>query len=321
MNEIKITAQEQNQRFDKYLLKYFNNVSKAFIYKMLRKKRIKLNSKKASGNEILKDGDLVSMYLSCETINKFAQEKAVKKTDQNFTIVYEDKNILICSKPSGLCVHPNKNNPSNTLNDQLLYYLYQKNEYKTDKTAVFKPAICNRLDTNTSGIVVMGKTLASVQDLNRAFAGKEIDKYYLCVVKGRLEGNGEIKGYHKKNSDNTVEIYDTPADGLKEIKTLYNAIACKDGMTLLKLKLITGKSHQIRASLKKAGYPVAGDRKYGDAAFNAMLKKRFGLENQLLHCCEIIFKQKNSSIDYLYGQSFFAEPPAVIKKIIDIFYN
>lgn len=322
MKEIKITNQEQNQRLDKYLMKYFNKAPKSFIYKMLRKKRIKLNTKKAEGSEILKDGDLIAMYLSPETIDSFTEEKTIEKADRNFMLIYEDDNILICSKPAGLIVHPDKENEKNTLNDQLLYYLYEKNEYDISKEASFKPAICNRLDRNTSGIVVLGKNLAAVQALNKAFKDNEIDKYYLCVVKGKMVGKGKLRGYHIKHEDNTVEIHDTPVEGSKEVITLYNALDYKNGMTLLRIKLVTGKSHQIRAGLKKAGHPVVGDRKYGDRSLNMQLKSEFGLDNQLLHCCEIVFKQKNTVLDYLYNRSIKAEPSGNMKKLIDIFdYN
>lgn len=319
MKEIKITDQEQNQRLDKYLMKYFNKAPKSFIYKMLRKKRIKLNAKKAEGSEMLKSGDTIGMYLSPETIDSFTEEKTIQKAGRDFDIVYEDNNILLCSKPSGLIVQPDKENDKNTLNDQLLYYLYEKNEYDIGKEAAFKPSICNRLDRNTSGIVALGKNLSATQDLNKAFRNNEVDKYYLTVVKGELKGEGEIVGYHLKDKNNVVKIYDKYIEGSKEVKTLYKALSFKNGMTLVKIKLITGKSHQIRASLKKLGFAVAGDRKYGDRELNEKLKREYGLDNQLLHCFEITFKQKNTSLEYLYGKTFKAEAKGSMKKIIDSF--
>lgn len=319
MKEIKITDQEQNQRLDKYLMKLLNKAPKSFIYKMLRKKRIKLNAKKAEGNEMLKSGDIIGMYLSPETIDGFTEEKTIEKTGRDFDIVYEDNNVLICSKPSGLIVQPDKENEKNTLNDQLLYYLYEKNEYDIGKEASFKPSICNRLDRNTSGIVCLGKNLSATQALNKAFRDNEVDKYYLTVVKGELRGEGELVGYHLKGDNNIVKIYDSFVAGSKEVKTLYKALSYKNGMTLVKIKLITGKAHQIRASLKKLGYEVAGDRKYGDKELNQRLKAEFKLDNQLLHCYEITFKQKNSPLEYLYGKTFKAEAKGSMKRIIDSF--
>lgn len=319
MKEIKITSMEENQRLDKYLMKYLNKAPKSFIYKMLRKKRIKLNSKKAEGSELLCDGDIIGMYLAPETIEGFTEEKNIAKTDRSFKIIYEDKNIIICSKPAGLIVHPDIKNPTNTLNDQLLYYLYEKGEYDTSRESAFKPAVCNRLDRNTSGIVVLGKNLPALQALNRAFRDNEVDKFYLTAVSGRLSGKGEIKGYHSKDNGNTVIVSDSPSNGSKEVITQYKALSFKNNMTLLEIKLVTGKSHQIRASLKKKGFPVIGDRKYGDPAVNKKIKEEYGLDNQLLHCFRITFRQKGTVLEYLNGKTFEAEAEGNMKKVIDIF--
>lgn len=307
MKILNITNNEQGQRLDKYLLKYLNNASKSFIYKMLRKKRIKYNGKKAEGNEIIKDGDLIQMYLSDETINNFMSEKIINKVNADFNVIFEDENIIICNKPCGLITHPDNQNDKNTLNSQLLYYLYEKGEFDISKQSVFTPSVCNRLDRNTSGIVVMGKNLASSQELNKAFKNKNIEKYYIAVVKGEIDKSGKIEGFHIKYEDNKVKIYDNQIEGSKPIQTEYEPLSVSNGFTLVRLKLITGKSHQIRAGLKHLGYPIIGDRKYGNDTVNKYFKEKFNLDNQFLHAYKLIFNINDGCLKYLYKKEFTAD--------------
>ena len=182
MKEIKISEKEENQRLDKFLLKYFNKAPKSFVYKMLRKKRIKLNGAKAEGSEIITNGDVLSMYLSEETMDSFMEAKTVNKAQRHFGIVYEDDNILIVSKPAGLLTHPQSPQDKETLIDQILYYLHEKGEYSADKEASFTPAVCNRLDRNTGGIVIAGKNLQTVQAVNKAIAQRSFISLW-CAAK------------------------------------------------------------------------------------------------------------------------------------------
>ncbi len=296
MIKITIDNTNENQRLDKYLQKYLNKAPKSFIYKMLRKKNIKLNDKKANGNEILAFGDNINIYLSDETIKNFKEEKEIIKTKQNFKIIFEDKNIIICYKPIGLVSQPDANNKTSSLNDELIYYLYKTDKYKKD--ADFTPSICNRLDRNTSGIVVFGKNLKSLQALNLAFKTKTIDKYYLTAVEGKIDKNGIIKLYHKKEKDK-VQIYDSFIEGSKEIITEYTPLKTKENKTLLKIKLITGKTHQIRASFEHIGFSIIGDRKYNKNNDNI-----FGLKGQFLHCYKLEFVSIQEPLSYLNGQKF-----------------
>lgn len=299
MKEININENNENQRLDKYLLKYFNNAPKSFIYKMIRKKNIKLNGKRALGNEILKKNDIISLYISDETIGNFKTEKEIIKTKRDFKIIFEDENIIICYKPINLVSQPDKENKENSLNNQLLYYLYEKGEY--NKNDDFTPSICNRLDRNTSGIVIFGKNFKALQCINEAFKNKTIDKYYITAVEGILEGKDTIKLYHLKK-DNKAIISDKYFEGAKEIITNYETLAIKDNKTLLKINLLTGKTHQIRASFEYIGYPILGDKKYNNNKDNI-----FNLKNQFLHCYQVTFKEKNSFLNYLYNKSFFCE--------------
>lgn len=314
MKEINIGGGESGQRLDKYLLKFFNKAPKSFIYKMLRKKRIKLNSKRAEGNEMLAQGDTIQLYIAEDTMLTLQEAKEIKHTKCEFEIVFEDENLLLVNKPVGLLVQAD-NSGDESLNEQLLYYLYNKGEYDISKNASFKPGISNRLDRNTSGIVAMGKNLSMVQGLNEAFKNNSIDKYYLTVVKGEIAKGGSIIAYHKKNEGNNVVIYDKPTEDTKKVETLYKPLNTKDGYTLLEVKLITGKSHQIRASLAHIGYPVVGDRKYGEESVNRIFRDRYKLKNQILHAYKLVIKE--GCLDYLGGREFIAEPMGVMKKIID----
>ncbi len=313
---IEIDRNSANQRLDKFLLKYFNKAGKSFIYKMLRKKRIKYNGSKAIGNEILKSGDFLQMYLSEETINSFMEAKAVDKAGRDFSIIYEDKNIIICDKPVGLAVQRDSVNIGNTLNDQLLFYLYEKGEYLPQKESVFTPSICNRLDRNTSGIVLFGKSFEAVKALNEIIRNRKIDKFYLTVLKGVIEEEGIISAYHFKNGNGQAEIFSEFKEGGKKIVTKYKRLAENGEYSLVEVDLITGKTHQIRACFKFIGYYVIGDRKYGDFDVNKFFKKNYGLDNQFLHSYKVVFKEKYGFFDYLEGKEFIAPLDSKKERII-----
>lgn len=298
MIEIKINKSNENQRLDKYLLKYFNKAPKSFIYKMLRKKNIKLNGKKAEGNEIITNNDIISIYLSDETINNFREEKQLSKTNQDFKILFEDKNIILCYKPINLVCQPDINNKTNSLNDQLIFYMYKNGQYNLSSD--FTPSICNRLDRNTSGIVTFGKNLKSLQALNYAFKNDLVDKYYLTAVYGNVNKSGVIELYHKKENNKAIISKDY-MENSKKIITEYKPLVNKDNKTLLSIKLITGKTHQIRASLEYMGYPIIGDNKYNN---NSKSLNSFHLKNQFLHCYKIHFKKQLEHLEYLTEKTF-----------------
>lgn len=316
MKEVNITGKEENQRLDKFLLKYFNNAPKSFVYKMLRKKRIKFNGKKAEGNEIIKNGDKLQMYIAPETMDSLMSEKEIVKAERHFGIVYEDDNILVVSKPAGLLSHPESIADKNTLIDQILYYLYEKGEYDMSKESSFTPAICNRLDRNTGGIVIAGKNLAAVQAVNKAIAQRKIKKYYITMVRGEFTQEKELFGYHVKDElTNTVKVLKKEAPGAKKIFTKVKPIAVKDNFSLLEIDLITGKSHQIRAHLKSMGYPVIGDRKYGEMRVNTRFKDKYGLNNQFLFAYKIAWHENEGVMAYLNGKEFTAVLPDYIENI------
>ena len=314
MVQIQINKNNENQRLDKYLLKYFNKAPKSFIYKIIRKKHIKLNGKKAVGNEILKTNDVINIFLSDETIANFKEDKRIPQTEQNFKIIFEDKNIILCYKPIGLVSQPDAKNKQNSLNDQLIFYMYKNNEYK--KNDDFTPSICNRLDKNTSGIVCFGKNLKSLQSLNFAFKEDLIDKYYLTAVYGNINKKGTIELYHKVENNKAI-LSHKHIEGSKKIITHYEPLVNKDGKTLLNVKLVTGKTHQIRASLEYIGHPIMGDKKYNK---NVLDKVDFNLKYQFLHCYKIHFKKQQTVLDYLSNKTFFCEHmDKSFKNVLDFF--
>lgn len=304
MKQLQIKENEQNQRFDKFLLKYFKKAPKSFIYKMLRKKRIKLNFKKATGSEILNINDTVQIYISEETIKDFVEIKKIKDININFKIIFEDKNILICSKPTNLASQPDIKNKNTSLNDQILYYLYKKNEFNPKYSLAFTPSICNRLDKNTSGIILFGKTLESLQILNNNLKNNNIDKYYLTVVNGTLSHSKKIVLYFKGYENQKLLISSKNNEESKKIITEYEPIKTKNNLTLLKIKLITGKTHQIRATFNHIGFPIIGDNKYGNNEINKIVSSKFNLKNQFLHCYKIKFNNMDNSLNYLSNKEF-----------------
>lgn len=321
MKQIDITQQEQNQRLDKFLLKYLNKAPKGFIYKMLRKKRIKYNGKKGEGNEILQKGDCLQLYLSEQTIESFMEQKVVYTARRDFSTIYEDSDLLVVNKPAGLIVHPQKSDDKNTLIDQILYYLYEKGEYTPAKDSTFTPAICNRLDRNTSGIIIAGKNLKAVQAVNTAIAQRKVNKYYVTLVKGNITQAEKVVHYLEKESEkNQVILYDNQKEKTRQIITEYKPIAYAENMTLLEISLITGRSHQIRAQMQKIGHCIAGDRKYGEQQWNVQFRK-FGLTNQFLHAYRVVWQQKEGALAHLVGKEWIAPLPETLQEICNFYFK
>ena len=315
MKSITVTQNEAGQRLDKLLLKYLNKAPSSFIYKMLRKKNITLNGKKASGNEKTVLNDEIKFFLSDETIENFS-ELHIEKTDAKLDIIYENEHILLINKPVGMLSQ--KANASDiSLVEHLISYLLETKAITEESLRSFKPGICNRLDRNTSGIIVAGKSLAGLQSMTEIFRNRSIHKYYLCLVTGIISESRQIQGFltkDEKENQVAISLRQTHKDAMP-IKTEYRPLASHQDVTLLEVKLITGRSHQIRAHLASIGHPIIGDKKYGNARINAEYWKAFGLKHQLLHSYRLEMPQSQGVLSELSGNVFFAKPPQIFRQI------
>ncbi len=319
MQELHVTENEAGQRLDKLLAKFLNQAPKSFLYKMMRKKNIVLNGKKCTGNEKLKQGDSIKLFFSDETIEKFsAGTYAIPKKEKinMLPIIYEDEQVLLMNKPVGVLSQKAKDSDVSAV-EILINYLMETDQLSKEQFRTFHPSICNRLDRNTSGILVAGKTLSALQEMNRFFKERTIAKYYRCLVKGRVIKNEDyIKGYLVKDQKtNKVSITKKKTEEGVPIETEYCVIQSNDEVSLLEVHLITGKTHQIRAHLASIGHPIIGDYKYGDKQINEMYRQAYGLKSQLLHAYRLEMPSSNGSLAYLNDKKFVAELPDKFIKI------
>lgn len=318
MKLITVSANEAGQRMDKLLGKFLKEAPKSFLYKMMRKKNITLNGKKVQGNEILREGDEIKLFFSEETLKKFqgetpaVQEIPKKKLD----IVYEDANIVLINKPAGMLSQ--KAAPQDiSLVEYLTAYLLENGSITQEELVSFHPAVCNRLDRNTSGLVIAGKSLVGLQTMSSLLKERSVRKYYRCVVKGVMKGSRHLKGYLVKDErTNTVRIEKTLSKDAKPIETEYRALAVSDSLTLLEVHLITGRSHQIRAHLASIGHPIVGDMKYGDESMNGKYRRSHKITCQMLHAYRLEMPQTEGKLSYLSGMAFCAPMPDIYGKLV-----
>ena len=317
MKEFEIRSNEAGQRFDKYLGKLMKKAPKSFLFKMLRKKNITLNGHKAEGKEILSEGDRVRLFLSDETIASFSEERSGSRPWKKLEVVYEDPDIILINKPAGMLTQPDDSGKP-ALSDYLIGSLLSEGKISEEELRTFHPAPANRLDRNTSGIVLCGKSLSGLQFLSRLLHDRTLKKYYLCLVEGIIENKKYIKGYlHKDPVCNKVVVSQVQGPEDMPIETEYRPLAHGSGRTLLLVKLITGKTHQIRAHLAAEGFPVTGDRKYFRKESAALKTGCGGAGHQMLHAWYVTFPELEEKWEYLSGRTFQAELPQEFKIVLE----
>ena len=304
MKEFTIGKNDAGQRLDRFLAKAVPLLPASLAQKYIRIKRIKLNGGRAERDSRLQEGDLLQLYINDEFFEKPRQDNAyLTVASPKLNIVYEDQHILLVDKRPGLAVHPHDGAEyGRTLIDHILSYLYQKKEWTPRVENAFTPALCNRIDRNTGGIVIAAKTAEALRVMNQKIKDREMDKRYLAIVEGCPKPeSGTLKGYlFKDEKKNRVFVTDTPQPGAKTCQTNYKVLAKNKGLSLVECELITGRTHQIRAQFAHAGHPLLGDGKYGK------LDKRFDRTYQALYSYKLTFcfTTDAGELSYLNGKSF-----------------
>lgn len=329
MQLLTIGKNQAGQRLDKFLKKALPGAGTGFLYKMLRRKNITLNGKKAEGKEILVQGDEVKCFFSEETYAALSGSGTSENTSEyrkayrslkDISVLYEDEDILLLSKPAGILTQKAK--PEDlSLNEWLIGHLLATDAIKEADLATFHPSVCNRLDRNTSGIVLCGKTLSGSQALSRVIRDRSVKKYYQTVCKGKILQKSILEGYlYKDEQTNTVQVFPRQPEALKDasyIRTIYTPGAVTGEYTLLTVELVTGKTHQIRAHLASIGHPLIGDTKYGDSKLNRRMQSQFALHHQLLHAGKICFPEgEEGALTKVSGKTFTAPLPHKFEEIL-----
>ncbi len=308
MREFTVTKNDSGQRLDKFLTKALPSLPPALLYKSIRLKKIKVNRHRAEGKQMLAEGDTVQLFLAEEffpNAAKDARQISFASIRPSLSVIYEDENILLVSKRPGVCAHEDAEGNENSLILHIQAYLYQKGEYDPDSSLSFAPALCNRIDRNTGGIVIAAKNAEALRLMNAAIKERKIDKFYLCAVHGTLSKKSDtLCGYLIKDADkNTVRVFDkNPPRGAKDIRTRYRVLREKDGLSLLEVELLTGRTHQIRAHMAHVGHPLLGDGKYG---VNRTDRER-GFKHQALYSYRLRFSfgEGEHLLSYLDGRVF-----------------
>ncbi len=305
MKEFLINQNDAGQRLDRFVKKVAPSLPSSLLQRYIRIKRIKINGKRGENASVLQPGDMVQMYINDEFFPpEEGSSTEFMAAKGSLNIVYEDENIMLVDKEPGLVVHEDETGDRDTLIARIQRYLYEKKEYDPEAENSFAPALCNRIDRNTGGIVIAAKNAASLRVMNELIKERLIDKYYLCVVHGNVAAKtGSLKNFLLKDeSKNIVRVFDAPRPGAKTALLKYKMLDRNDRFSLIEVELLTGRTHQIRAQFSHIGHPLLGDTKYGTAKQN----KGTGYKFQALYSYKLIFSagEKAEHLAYLNGKEF-----------------
>lgn len=313
--KIEIGPNEAGQRLDKFLRKLLKDVPLSAIFKALRKKDIRVNGKKQNEKYFLEEGDIVEIkYIQSKKEDK--TKKFMKVDPKRMKICFEDENVVVVEKWPGILVHSDTNdNKEATLTDYVLCYLNDKGDYVPENEVTFTPAACNRLDRNTSGMIMFGKTFEGLKCINEAIREDEVKKYYYTLAKGKVK-SGLYEGYIVKNPDTNIStVYDKEVKNSKKISMDVKVVETNGAYSFLEINLITGRSHQIRAHLSHIGNPIIGDNKYGDKKLNSFFESKYGLNYQYLYAYKLNFRKIKGKLGYLDNKTIAVALPPLFKKI------
>lgn len=305
-----INKNDGNQRLDKYMSKRFRTMPQSLLYKYIRNKCVKVNGVRAKENTVILPGDVITYYISDEFF--VSRKPDFTSLSSNVTVVYEDENILIADKPAGVSVQPDEKQENNTLIDNIKGYLYKKGEYNPDNENSFSPALCNRIDRNTSGLVISAKNAEALRIMNAVIKDRDVEKTYLAAVHGKLDKKEDtVTLFLEKNaSENMVRVYKKANSITKTAVTGYKVIAETKDLSLLEVHLITGRTHQIRATFASLGHPLLGDGKY--AVNKDDRQKGYNYQQLCSYTLKFVFKSDRGILNYLNGKTFKAKTPAFV---------
>lgn len=298
MKSFTISQNDAGQRVDKFILKTFPKLPKSLMHKEIRKKNIKVNKKRTEASSILNEGDVIELYLKDDVLEEKPKHYDFMSASKRLDIVYEDENILLLNKKAGLLCHPDGNEYVDTLISRVKRYLYEKGEWNPEGSSTFTPSLANRIDRNTSGIVIAAKNAEALRILNEKIKAREIEKYYITAVRDKMNKESDtLTAYLTKDEKrNMVTVSDTEFEGAKKIVTQYKVLEYRNNISLLEINLKTGRTHQIRAHLAHIDHPIVDDGKYGD---------KHGRSRQALCSYKLVFNMQNAGLlDYLSGKEF-----------------
>lgn len=305
MREIIVKKNDSGQRLDKFLHKFMPNLPDSMLYKGLRKDCVRLNGKHVrDGSVKISEGDTLKLYFKDEFFEKTPSDERYKNIKIEPVIIYEDENIILADKPQGMCVHEDETGSGVTLIDCIKSYLWRKGEYNPENEQSFAPALCNRIDRNTKGIVIAAKNAEALRIMNEKIKNREVEKFYICAVYGVMDKKHDtLKAFLRRDEKNKqVYIYDEPKPDARTIITEYTVMKEGKKSSLLDIQLHTGRTHQIRAHMAHIGHPLIGDGKYGKGEVN----RDFGLSYQALCSYKVRFefKQPSGILEYLNGREY-----------------